>query len=182
MKKIVLLALLLAAAAGGFLVWHRQRPGAPATPPVPAVSAPAAPAAGAPAPAFDLRDTSGNLVSSSRFAGRPLVLNFFATWCPPCRREIPGFVEVYRKYRNQGVEVVGIALDTDTRPNLPAFIMENRIDYQILLGDLSVARAYGGVSSIPTTFFVGRDGRIKKVHVGYLDRDAFEREVRALLL
>ena len=133
------------------------------------------------APPFSLPDISGNSISSTRFAGKPTVINFFATWCPPCRQEIPGFVEVYNKYRGSGFELVGISLDLETRANLPAFLVQNRIEYRILMGDVATTRAYGGVSSIPTTFFVGKDGRIKNVHVGYLDKDTFEREVRKLL-
>jgi peroxiredoxin len=137
--------------------------------------------AGANAPPFSLRDISGNIVQSSNLLGKPLAINFFATWCPPCREEIPGFVDVYNKYKEQGFELVGISLDTDTRENLPSFVMTYRIGYRILLGDLDTARAYGGVYSLPTTFFIGKDGRIRNVHVGYLDRDAFDREVRNLL-
>ncbi|MGZ8462132.1 MAG: peroxiredoxin family protein [Candidatus Deferrimicrobiaceae bacterium] len=140
-----------------------------------------APRAGANAPPFSLRDISGNIVQSSNLLGKPVVINFFATWCPPCREEIPGFVEVYNKYKDQGFELVGISLDTDTRENLPSFVMTYRIGYRILLGDLDTAIAYGGVSSLPTTFFIGKDGRIRNVYVGTLDRDAFDREVRNLL-
>jgi cytochrome c biogenesis protein CcmG/thiol:disulfide interchange protein DsbE len=139
------------------------------------------PGAGAHAPAFSLRDISGNIVQSSNFLGKPVAINFFATWCPSCREETPGFVDVYNKYKEKGFELVGISLDTDTRENLPSFVMTYRIGYRILLGDLDTARAYGGVSSLPTTFFIGKDGRIRNVHVGYLDRDAFDREVRNLL-
>jgi peroxiredoxin len=133
------------------------------------------------APPFSLPDTNGNLYPSSRFAGKPTVINFFATWCPPCREEIPGFVEVYNKHKEKGFELIGISLDTDTRENLPGFLMNNKIGYRILFGDLATARAYGGVSSLPTTFFVGKDGEIKNVHVGYIDKDAFDKEVRKLL-
>jgi peroxiredoxin len=133
------------------------------------------------APPFSLKDTNGNIYSSAQLAGKPAVINFFATWCPPCREEIPGFVEVYNKHKEKGFELVGISLDTDTRENLPGFLMSNRIGYRILFGDLATARAYGGVSSIPTTFFVGKDGEIKNVHIGYMDRDAFDKEVRKLL-
>jgi cytochrome c biogenesis protein CcmG/thiol:disulfide interchange protein DsbE len=133
------------------------------------------------APAFSLKDTNGNIFSSVQLNGKPAAINFFATWCPPCREEIPGFVEVYNRHKENGFELIGISLDTDTRENLPGFMMSNKIGYKILVGDLAIARAYGGVSSIPTTFFVGRDGKIKSVHTGYMDKDAFDKEVRKLL-
>jgi peroxiredoxin len=133
------------------------------------------------APAFSLKDTNGNLYSSAQLAGKPAVINFFATWCPPCREEIPGFVEVYNRHKENGFELIGISLDTDTRENLPGFLMSNKIGYRILFGDLATARAYGGVYALPTTFFVGKDGEIKNVHVGYIDKDAFNKEVMKLL-
>ena len=133
------------------------------------------------APPFTLKDIDGNTYSSDRFAGKPTVINFFATWCPPCREEIPGFVEVYNRHKGKGFELIGISLDKDSRENLPGFIMRNKIEYRILFGDLATTRAYGGVSSIPTTFFLGKDGRIKNVHVGYIDKDTFDREVQKLL-
>jgi peroxiredoxin len=132
-------------------------------------------------PPFSLKDTNGNIYSSAQFAGKPAVINFFATWCPPCREEIPGFVEVYNKHKEKGFELIGISLDTDTRENLPGFLMNNKIGYRILFGDLETARTYGGVSALPTTFFVGKDGEIKNVHVGYMDKDAFDKEVMKLL-
>lgn len=139
------------------------------------------PAEGTTAPAFSLKDISGNVVESSRFLGKPTVINFFATWCPSCVEEIPGFVDVYNKYRDQGFELVGISLDTDTRKVLPPFVMDHGIAYRILVGDIATAKAYGGVSSLPTTVFIGKDGRIRKFHVGFMDREAFDSEVRKLL-
>lgn len=133
------------------------------------------------APPFSLKDTNGNVYSSDQLAGKPAVINFFATWCPPCREEIPGFVEVYNKHREKGFELVGISLDIDTRENLPEFLMNYKIGYRILFGDLETAQAYGGVSALPTTFFVGKDGKIKNVHVGYMDKESFDKEVRKLL-
>ena len=141
----------------------------------------AALSAGATAPTFSLKDVSGNVVHSSRFLGKPTVINFFATWCPACVEETPGFVDVYNKYRARGFELVGISLDTDTRQELPAFVLNYGIEYRILLGDLATTRAYGGVSSLPTTIFIGKDGTIRNVHVGYLDRDTFDSEVKKLL-
>jgi len=178
-----LVLLLLGIFAGAFLLYRNWKSGVDSgntsrEAPPPATS-------GTPglrtAPPFSLKDISGNVYSSSRFAGKPAVINFFATWCPPCRNEIPGFVEVYNRHRGKGFELIGISLDTDTRGNLAGFIAENRIEYRVLFGDLATARSYGGVSSIPTTFFVGKDGEIKNVHVGYIDRDTFEKEVQKLL-
>jgi len=133
------------------------------------------------APPFSLKDTNGNVYSSDQLAGKPAVINFFATWCPPCREEIPGFVEVYNRHREKGFELVGISLDVDTREDLPGFLMNYKIGYRILFGDLETAQAYGGVSALPTTFFVGKDGKIKNVHVGYMDKESFDKEVRKLL-
>ena len=141
----------------------------------------AGPPAMGPAPPFSLKDMNGNIYSSAQLAGKPAVINFFATWCPPCREEIPGFVEVYNKHRSKGLEMIGISLDTDTRENLPGFLMNNKIGYRVLFGDLATARAYGGVSALPTTIFVGKDGEIKNIHVGYMDKDTFDKEVMKLL-
>lgn len=185
MKKAPLvLGIVLALTAAGAFFWYMSRQG---TPPSGDMAAPAAPApqgsvlTGRAAPAFSLPDISGNTIDSSRFSGKPTVINFFATWCPPCRGETPGFVEVYNRHKSAGFELVGISLDTDTKGNLPAFVMDNRIGYRILLGDLSTTRAYGGVTSIPTTVFIGKDGVVRNVHVGYIDAEAFDREVRKLL-
>ncbi|GAB4368544.1 MAG: hypothetical protein Kow00128_13970 [Deltaproteobacteria bacterium] len=170
------LALVLAGAVAYYLGSPGHRPGSADRP-----SAARTPSAGMQAPAFSLMDISGNRVTSSRFLGKAVVVNFFATWCPPCRQEIPGFVEVHKKYRDRGFELIGISLDTDTRENLPGFISSHRIEYRVLFGDLSTARAYGGVTSIPTTFFIGKDGVIRYVHVGFIDRERFDEEVRKLL-
>jgi peroxiredoxin len=173
---VVLLVMALAAAFFLYRNWQKGMERSAAR------DATAAPVVGTrTAPPFALRDVNGNLYSSSRFAGKPTVINFFATWCPPCREEIPGFVEVYNKHKDKGFELIGISLESDTREDLVGFLMNNRIEYRILLGDLATARAYGGVTSIPTTFFVGKDGRIKNVHVGYLSKEDFEREVQKLL-
>lgn len=185
MKRIppVLGGVLLLGLAGALILSRTAYRGNPAGEgePVGGASPKASLQEGATAPSFLLKDISGNLVDSSRFSGKPTVINFFATWCPPCREEIPGFVDVYNKYKDAGFELVGISLDTDTRENLPQFVMSHRIGFRILMGDLSTTKAYGGVSSIPTTVFIGKDGRIKYVHVGYIDRDAFDREVKKLL-
>lgn len=175
---VPLILAMVVVLAVAILLYRSRQPGADAMKAVPG-------AAGLPgsriAPPFSLKDTSGNIYSSAQLAGKPAVINFFATWCPPCREEIPGFVEVYNRHKEKGFEMVGISLDTDTRENLPGFLMSNKVGYRILFGDLATARAYGGVSALPTTFFVGKDGEIKNIHVGYMDKDAFDKEVKKLL-
>ncbi len=177
MKKGPLVLLVVAAAVlAGAILWYRAgQPGRGAG--ERAAGSPAPPTA----PPFSLPDLAGNRVSSEIFRGKPTVINFFATWCPPCQQEIPGFVEVYNRYRDRGFELVGIALDTEARGNLAAFVSEHRIGYRVLLGDIETTRAFGVASTIPTTIFVGRDGRIRKVHVGFMDKDAFDAEVRNIL-
>ena len=174
-RALPLILALVVALAGAFLLYRNWQPG-----PEERNAAPESFVART-APPFALKDTNGNVYSSAQLAGKPAVINFFATYCPPCREEIPGFVEVYNKHKEKGFELVGISLDTDTRGNLPGFLMSNNIGYRILYGDLATARAYGGVSAIPTTFFVGKDGEVKNVHIGYIDKDAFDKEVQKLL-
>jgi cytochrome c biogenesis protein CcmG/thiol:disulfide interchange protein DsbE len=176
---VTLVLALVVVLTGAFLLYRYLQPGPEAGKDGPG---PAGLLSGSrTAPPFALKDTNGNVYSSAQLAGKPAVINFFATWCPPCREETPGFVEVYNRHKGKGFELVGISLDTDSRENLPGFLMANKIEYKILFGDLATARAYGGVSTIPTTFFVGKDGKIKNVHVGYMDKDAFDKEVRDLV-
>ena len=181
MKKTPLILGIVAglAVAAGVVWYSGHRAGAPQS--KDASRSAAATSGKRTMPAFSLHDISGNRIDSSRFSGKPTVINFFASWCPPCREEIPGFVAVHEKYKDRGLELVGISLDTDTRGNLPAFITSNRIGYRILLGDIATVQAFDWGSGIPATFFIGKDGQIRTVHVGYMDRDAFDREVQKLL-
>jgi peroxiredoxin len=174
---ILILVVTLSAALFLYRVWHpaAERDAAgEGTVPAAVARAPET------APPFSLKDVNGNGYSSSRFAGKPTVINFFATWCPSCRDEIPGFVEVYNRHKDKGFEMIGISLDTDTREALPGFLAGNGVEYTVLLGDLATVRAYGGFSTVPTTFFVGRDGKIRNILVGHIGTETFDREVRKL--
>jgi peroxiredoxin len=129
--------------------------------PLSAASAPRA-AAGAAAPDFALQSLDGRTVRLSDFKGKAVLLNFWATWCGPCRAEIPWLAELSKKYRGQGLEIVGVSMDEGDRgrARVGPFIQQRNVSYTILFGDESVAAAYDGVPVLPQTFIIGRDGRI----------------------
>ena len=129
---------------------------------------------------FALYDVTGRKFSSSRLKGKPVVINFFTTWCPSCRAETPGFVEVYEQYKKNDFELIGVSIG-ETQETLSAFMASQKIKYTILIGDIETVRAYGGFHTVPTTFFIGKDWKIKNIINGYISRDDFEREVRELL-
>lgn len=133
------------------------------------------------APSFHLKDVSGNKVVLADYQGKAVVLNFFATWCPPCRTEIPGFVKIYDRYREKGLEIIGISLDNDAEKVLPEFITEHSINYSVAIGTRDVIEQYGGIQSIPTTIFIDRNGDITNIHMGFIDEATFEMEAKKIL-
>lgn len=133
-------------------------------------------------PAFTLPDLSGSDVSLSDFEGKVVVLDLWATWCPPCRQEIPFLVSLYEEFKDQGLVVVGVGLDQGGAPTLIPYVDENGITYPILVGNREVQAEYG-VTGIPTTFLIGRNGRIAAKHVGYHPSmaDPMREEILSLL-
>ena len=137
---------------------------------------------GRPAPDFELKDLSGKTVHLSDFRGKAVVLDFWATWCPPCLREIPIFVEMQREYGPQGLEIVGIAMDDDATPaSIGSFAQRQQINYTVLLGRESVADAYGGIDALPTTFYIDRYGRVVERAFGAGVRSEIEDKVKKVL-
>lgn len=134
-----------------------------------------------PAPGFTLSDLSGNQVSLSDYRGKVVILDFWATWCPPCRMEIPHFIDLQNQYRSKGVEIVGIAMDRDGIKAVLPFVQKQNVNYVSLIGTGKVTSDYGGVRSIPTTFVIDQEGRIVTQHVGFTERKVFESEIVALL-
>ena len=117
-------------------------------------------------PEFSLPDLQGNEVSLSDFEGKVVILDLWATWCPPCRQEIPFLVSLYEEYRDRGLEVVGIGLDAGGASALAPFVEANEVTYTILVGDEDVSRDYR-VTSIPMTLMIDRDGRVASRDVGF---------------
>ena len=133
------------------------------------------------APDFSLPSLDGKTVRLSDFHGKVVILDFWATWCPPCRMEIPHFISLYNKYKNKGLEVVGIALDNEGVSAVQPFAQSNGINYALVIGNQKVAQDYGGIRGIPTTFIIDRSGRIVQKYVGYHDEQVFESAVQPLL-
>lgn len=133
------------------------------------------------APYFTLPDVNGKMVSLRDFKGKVLILDFWATWCPPCREEIPHFQNLYAQYKGKGLEIIGIAIDQGGRAAVKPFVEANRISYTILIGSEEVTNTYGGIIGIPTTFVVDRKGNIVKKYVGFRDKEVFEEDIKALL-
>jgi len=138
-------------------------------------------ATGSVAPSWELRDLQGEAFRSSDLEGKVIVLDFWATWCPPCRKEIPGFIELQEQYGDEGVVVVGVSLDEGGPATVVPFVEETGINYLVVMGDSEVVKAFGGITSIPTTFIIDRDGQIVERHVGYTSKKRFEESIKELL-
>jgi len=137
------------------------------------------------APEFSLKNVSGGQLNLADYRGKVVLLDFWATWCGPCRIEIPGFVELQQRYRNEGFTVIGV-LTEDDPANVPEFQSEMSKDgvnmnYPIAVGDDRLGELYGGFVGLPTTFVIGRDGRIYAKHEGAAPVSVFEKEVKELL-
>ena len=133
------------------------------------------------APDFKLEKVGGGMVKLSEYKGNIIILDFWATWCPPCIKEIPDFVELQKEYGAKGLVILGISLDQNTKKALPPFMKKYKINYPILLTDGKVDKAYGGVSGIPTTFVIDQKGAIYKQYVGFRPKQVFESDIKALL-
>jgi peroxiredoxin len=132
-----------------------------------------------PAPDFELASLDGRTVKLSDFRGKVVVLNFWATWCPPCRVEMPWFIDFYRRYREQGLEVVGVSMDVGGPQQVAGFVKGMNIKYTILMGNDSVCDAYGGM--LPQTFLIGRDGKIIRHSFGIKSKSDFEDAIKQSL-
>ena len=133
------------------------------------------------APNFSLKTADGKTLELKKLQGKVVVVNFWATWCGPCKAEIPGFLEVYQQYKSKGLEIVGVSLDRDGWKPVRPFIERYKITYPVVVGDGDLTVAYGGVDAIPTTFVVDKKGNIAARHVGYMDKKTFENLIKGLL-
>ncbi len=133
------------------------------------------------APPFTLPDLNGKEVSLSDFKGKVVFLNFWATWCPPCRREIPSFIELINKYGDDGFVVLGVAVDPREFEKVKPFAEQIGINYPVVYDKKGVSQMYGGIRSIPTTFVINRDGKVVQRIVGSRPKQVFESIIKQWL-
>ncbi|HTM50529.1 MAG TPA: TlpA disulfide reductase family protein [Bryobacteraceae bacterium] len=134
-----------------------------------------------PAPEFELKDADGKTVRLSDYKGKVVLLDFWATWCGPCKIEIPWFIEFERKYKDKGFAVIGVSMDEEGWTAVKPFVSELAINYRILQGNDATADLYGGVNALPTTFLIDRNGKVVWKHEGLAGKDAFEDEIKKLM-
>lgn len=127
-----------------------------------------------PAPQFTLPNLDGKQVSLKDFANKVIIIDFWATWCGPCRQEIPHLNRLYEDYRGKGLEIVGISMDTDEPESIKKFTRDFRMEYTVVIGNESVAEDFG-LLGYPTTIIIDRKGNIVKKYTGY--QPAFIQEI-----
>ena len=133
------------------------------------------------APDFALKDPDGKIVHLSDYKGKVVILDFWATWCGPCKIEIPWFMDMERKNKDKGFEVLGVAMDDEGWEAVKPFSQQLGINYRLVMGNDQTAQMYGGVDALPTTFLIDRAGKIAAVHVGLASKRDFEDGIAELL-
>lgn len=133
------------------------------------------------APDFTLNDSTGKPVRLSQLRGDVVLLNFWATWCAPCRVEIPIFIGFQQAYRDRHFVVLGVALDQEGWSLVRPYADAKKINYPVMLGDDWIAELFGGLKAVPTTLIIDRQGRIAATHIGLCQKSEYEGDVRAVL-
>ena len=149
------------------------------------------PLQGKPAPPFTLEDLSGKKISLADFKGRALAINFWATWCAPCKVETPWLIDLRNQYAAQGFEVLAISADdidrkdphklSDEKQEIARFVQKMHMPYPVLIDGDSISDPYGGLDALPTTFFLNRNGVVVAAQMGMTTKDELERNIRKAL-
>jgi len=133
-----------------------------------------------PAPDFTLPLIDGGQLQLSSYRGQVILLDFWATWCVPCREETPRFVELQQRYGGQGLQIIGVSMDDSPDP-VHSFYQQFHVNYPVVMGTADVGAAYGGVLGLPIAFLIDREGRIYAKHMGATDAAVFEKDITTLL-
>lgn len=134
------------------------------------------------APSFTLKTQDGRKVSLADYKGKAVLVNFWATWCVPCKLEMPWFVDLHKQYASQGFEILGVDEDDEKdHGQIDKFAKKIGVNYPILLGNDTTSKAYGGVDVLPTSFYVGRNGKVVEEAAGLISRDEIEANIKKAL-
>lgn len=133
------------------------------------------------APDFTLPAVDGSMVSMSDYSGKVILVDFWATWCPPCQEMIPVLSKLHKRYSDKGLVILAVSLDRDGLEALGAYVHEHMIPYKVLMGDTRIGNAFGGVSSIPTLYIVDREGRLVRKLTGYHSYGQLEEQIKKYL-
>lgn len=142
---------------------------------------PAAQKSSALAPDFTLPTSDGKSMKLSDLKGKVVILDFWATWCPPCRKGIPDLIALKKKYGAKGFEIVGVSVDTDTKSEVVPFMKEQKINYPVVYGNMNVYQQYGGIRAIPTSFVIDKQGKIVASYEGLISVETYENHIKKLL-
>jgi thiol-disulfide isomerase/thioredoxin len=133
------------------------------------------------APTWKLQTTDGRTLSSTELSGKVQLINFWATWCPPCNAEIPDLIELQNKFGKDGLVIVGVSVDQDGADVVKRFVENKKINYTVALAADGIETVFGKFEGIPTTFIIDRKGMIRSMDVGYLSAEDFEKRIKPLL-
>jgi cytochrome c biogenesis protein CcmG/thiol:disulfide interchange protein DsbE len=172
-NPLALVVVAVVAAGMLYFGFHMARRSGASAPPILGKSTPA--------PDFTLESLDGKSVRLSDLRGKAVLLNFWATWCAPCKIEMPWFVELQSQYGSQGLQIVGVAMDDSSKEDIAKFAKEMGVNYPVLLGKEAVGDAYGGVPALPESFFIGRDGKIVDKIIGLKGRGEIEDSIKKAL-
>lgn len=136
---------------------------------------------GKPAPDFTLASLDGGTLKLSDFRGKAVLLNFWATWCEPCKVEMPWFVDLQKKYGPQGLQVLGVAMDDSSPKDIADFAKKMGVNYPIAIGKEAVGDQYGGIPYLPSTFYIGRDGKVVDRVFGLVNKSDIESNIQKAL-
>ncbi|MBA4310690.1 MAG: hypothetical protein C0425_10200 [Chlorobiaceae bacterium] len=129
---------------------------------------------------FSLQSTTGKTIKLSDYKGKIVILDFWATWCPPCRKGIPDLIAIQNEFKND-VVVIGISVDKDTKDEVPQFMKDFKINYPVVFYTDKVIKDYGGIEAIPTSFIIDQRGKTVDKHVGLVPKEAYLKVIRELL-